>query len=114
MRTKVSTYDRVLKLLTENEKYRNSDNALWLRILDDLGLIIWSTKTESYWVAVDNLRKSKNYETIRRSRQMVQSNHPELRATDPKVLKLRRQKEATKGTFVYRESYNPALDRPSL
>lgn len=110
MRSKVSTFDRVLKLLRAEEKYRNSDRKLYLRILDDLGCIVWSEKTKAFFIPVDKFMIATPFETVRRSRQEVQRNFPELGATDPKVRKLRRQKEATKGTFIYREAYNPAHD----
>ena len=111
MRTRVTIYDRVLKLLKADVKYRNSDRKLWLRILDDLGAIVYSDKTNSHWIEVNSIFKTPSYESIRRSRQKVQELHPELQATDPEVRKQRGQKEATKGTFVYRENYNPALER---
>jgi len=110
MRTRVSVYDRVLKLLRAEEKYRNSDRKLWLRMADDLGLLVWSEKNMEYYIPVSKLHLAPSWENVRRSRQKVQERHPELQATDPKVRKARSQKQATKGTFIYRENYNPALE----
>ena len=114
MRTKVTIYDRVLRLLKQEEKYRNSDDLLFLRILDDLGCIVFSQKVNEHFIPVSKFKTAPQYESVRRSRQKVQQEHPELVATDPHVRKNRGQKEATRGTWIYREAYNPAHDRVRL
>ncbi len=110
MKTKVTIYDRVLRLLREDEKYRNSDTKLFLRILDDLGCIVYSRKVDEHFIPVTKFKTAPQYESVRRSRQKVQQEYPDLTATDPEVRKQRGQKEATKGTWIYREAYNPAHD----
>jgi len=111
MRPNSSYYDRVLELLTVEEKYRNSDKRLFLRIVNDLGLLVYSDKNQRYYLDTELFLTGPDYESIRRSRQKVQREYPSLQATDPKVRKQRGQKEATKGTFIYREPFNPYLRR---
>jgi len=113
MRSIVSTYDRVLKLLQSDEKYRNSDEKLFLRMLDDLGMLIYSKKQDQYFIPVKifmNRSSKVRFSSITRARRLVQANYKELKPTDPTVIKLRISKEATKGTFPYHEAYNPAHD----
>ena len=111
MKTKITTYDRVLKLLQSDEKYRNSDEKLFLRMLDDLGMLIYSKKQDQYFIPVKifmNRSSKVRFSSITRARRLVQANYKELKPTDPTVIKLRISKEATKGTFPYHEAYNPA------
>jgi len=102
-----SSYDQVLSLLRKNPELRNDDKALRWAYLEGLGLVV---DIPLYGRMLSEYAESKapSFETIRRSRQKVQANHPELGPTDPEVVQKRKKKEATKGTFIYREPANPA------
>ena len=98
MRTK--TYDLIKELLTDYPELRDSDKKLKLKIWKDHGVL---EPTAYGWkFNEDRFMEFTADETIRRSRQMVQADHPELDASE-KVKEYRQEIEKQKGTFVYRE-----------
>lgn len=71
----------VKTVLTEEPETRNSDDALYLAVIKRLDLDII---TLPFYVFIKR-RKEKGlppYETVRRSRQKIQEEFPELRAND--------------------------------
>ncbi|HCX04422.1 MAG TPA: hypothetical protein DHM42_08030, partial [Clostridiales bacterium] len=90
-------YDLVYQCLKEHEQARNSDKFLYFFLLSKLGLVKNRTLT---W---ENFKKAPSFETVRRSRQDIQSKHPELAPTSDRIREIRGHKENTKGTFIYRE-----------
>ena len=97
-------YDVVKNLLISYPELRNSDRKL-----------IWAVCWKKQLVQVDakgfkglsrmlymNFLQAPAFESITRARRKIQELYPELRSTK-QVIKERRKKELTKGTFVYRE-----------
>jgi hypothetical protein len=103
----MKTYDLVLRILTRNPATRNSDNLLFAEVLRALGAIkpVQWFSVEKEAVLLDSILSGNlpSFETIRRTRQKLQETKPELGATSSKVKALRRQKQSSKGTFIYRE-----------
>lgn len=93
----MTVYDLVYLCLKEHKQARNSDKFLYFFLLSKQGLVKNKTLT---W---ENFKKAPSFETVRRSRQKVQEEHPELGPTSDRVKQLRGRKEDTKGTFIYRE-----------
>lgn len=97
-------YNYVLRILREHETARNSDSYLIVRVFTELGFMHYDHYSGKNHITEDSLVEAlKKVETIRRSRQQVQVDHPELNPTNQEVAKRRRKKQATKGTFVFRE-----------
>jgi len=100
-------YDLVKQLLTNNPELRNSDKKLIWNVWKYLGLIDFDG-----WITEESFMKAPSCESIRRCRQKIQEHHPELQASE-EVKKLRKKKQDSKSTFVYREEvktkfeYNP-------
>jgi len=90
-------YDVIKSLLVVNEKLRNSDKELIWTILTRQGLIHGES------ITYENFKRAEHPETIRRTRQMVQADFPELQS-DKRWKELKDVKETSKGTYVYRES----------
>lgn len=102
----MTIYNLVIKLLKNIPQTRNSDKLLFTEVLRSLGAVKsvnWFGEREA--VLLDSLTSGDlpSYESVRRSRQKAQEKYPELGATDSKVIALRKQKEQSKGTFIYRE-----------
>lgn len=89
-------YDKIRSLLRVNTKLRSSDKELIWEILELEGTVIDGVITK------ERFMDSMSTETIRRTRQKVQENHPELQATST-VKKFRKEIQRQKGTHVYRE-----------
>lgn len=88
-------YDLIKKLLEEDEKMRDDDRLLMWEV--------WKLEGKSmYYITMENFMTATSTETIRRTRQKVQQDNPRLRASKG-VQSLRDEKQAEKGTFVYRE-----------
>lgn len=98
-------YDKIKILLENNPELRNSDKRLmWT---------IWMNehKASLGYMDYDDFMTATLPEDIRRARQMVVKDWPNLQATDERVRKRRRLKEIQKGTYVYRsEIYNLSPD----
>lgn len=92
----MKSYDLIKRLLEENIELRSDDQLLQWTIWEIEG----SVKNGCMYYS--DFRNAKNPETIRRNREMVQADHPELGANEV-VKKLRHKKEKEKGTFVYRD-----------
>lgn len=77
-------YDRIKRLLELNPIYRNSDKELFWQIFTDLGIVVDGV--------IDKYRfiEAPAFESMRRSRQKVQEQYPELQAS--KVVKEIRKK----------------------
>lgn len=102
----MKTYDLIKKILEENPQMRSDDELLKWTIWEMEG----SVKNGCMYYS--DFKNATNTETIRRARQLVQADHPELQANET-VRKLRHKKELEKGTFAYRGTigkqpvYNP-------
>lgn len=93
-------YDRIKHLLHEDPKLRDSDKLLQWRIWAQQGHVMnGSLSFESFMN--HHLISS---ETIRRTRQKVQENFPDLRSSE-RIQKFKDEKRKTKSTFVYREPF---------
>lgn len=100
-------YDLVVKLLKTKPETRNSDKELMVAALRYLGAVKtvnWFGDREA--VLLESLLSGSlpSFESIRRSRQKAQEQHPELEATNSVVRLKRKQKQKTKGSFIFRES----------
>lgn len=93
-------YELIKQLLVQSEVYRNSDKALIWEIWRKQGVI----NGYGYLSHSNFMSKAKSPESIRRCRQKVQENCPELKATDTEVKETRDQMAEQKGTFVYRDT----------
>lgn len=104
----IKLYDKIRKLLEENEEYRNSDRKLIWRIWDDEGRLTHSWEGEKEVMTKYDFMKCTSPETVRRTRQKVQSDHPELQSSK-KILEAKKNIEKTKGVFVYHEKFTGRL-----
>lgn len=91
-------YDIVKNLLSKHKEYRDSDRDLIWAVWEQMGYARNGMLLKSSFINPD----CPNTETIRRSRQKIQEENPELQAS-AKVQQLRKTKELTKGTFIYSE-----------
>lgn len=81
--------DLVKKILEENVLARNSDRVLYFYILRAIDETALSMSTKDFLLHAENVP---SFETVRRTRQKVQEQNPELRASD-KVKEYRRENE---------------------
>lgn len=95
---KVKVYDLVWRILEEHEEARSSDKELIWIVWQELGL----TFNNNSCIDLLEFGRSPSLESITRARRKVQELHPELAAVK-NVEKLRNKKEATRGTFIFRE-----------
>ena len=99
-------YDKIKIMLEENVVYRNSDKELiWAVWSEELKL----TYSPYGYAPADAItyREYKSLlstESIRRARQLVQHDSPNLCPTTDKIRKLRRKRQDEKGTFAYRDT----------
>lgn len=99
-------YDTVKHILTSYPDTRNSDKALIGEVLRHIGAV---TTVEHFGdkeaILLDRLLSGSipSFESITRARRKVQELHTELEATSSEVRSARKQKQDTKGTFIYRE-----------
>ena len=108
-------YDLVKNILEENEMARNSDRILiWeaykkLRLVDTMDCEVYgSNETKAEEIICRHTfvnSKIPSMESITRARRKIQELHPELEATNNAVRTRRRQKQKSKGTFIFREIY---------
>lgn len=96
----MNLYIIIKNLLIEDKKFRNSDNEMFWRVLEDLGRI------HNGILLKEDFMKAPSYESCSRCRRKIQENFPELQATES-VRRAREEKENEKGTFVYREQVKP-------
>lgn len=89
-------YDRIKELLIQCPYLRDSDKKLIWTIWNREYLIINAS------IPYVNFLEATSPETIRRTRQKVQQDHPELQSSRG-VKAMKDKKEKSKGTFVYRE-----------
>ena len=75
----------VKQVLEENEKARNSDNELYIQVCLILNPLAF---TVPFAEVISNLDRYglPPFETVRRTRQKIQSEHPELRPCDEVAL----------------------------
>lgn len=79
MKELVTTQDIVMEILKNEKKARNSDMFLYIKVCQQINPKVLN---EPFWFAMMNL---KDYnlpciETVRRTRQKIQADHPELAA----------------------------------
>lgn len=84
----------VISVLQKHERARNNDRFLQFCVWNMEGLI------KNKAITWDAYMRATDPETIRRTRQKVQEEYPQYRATDPEVANKRLQKETTRGGFV--------------
>ncbi|TVL99539.1 MAG: hypothetical protein CV087_17420 [Candidatus Brocadia sp. WS118] len=93
-------YDKIKLLLIQHPELRDSDKLLQWRIWAQQGHVMnGSLSFESF---MNNHLIST--ETIRRTRQKVQENFPELRSST-RIQQFKDKKRRTKGSFVYKEPF---------
>lgn len=77
------TSDLVKALLTEDERCRNSDSFLYLRVLcviaDRKGITLGFVNVPNFFLHMHGT-EFPIFESVRRARQKLQEHHPELRA----------------------------------
>lgn len=105
----MKVFDQVKKILENDEQSRNSDKHLqWqvLRLQGKIREIDWFGSTMEV-ITKDTFLSANtiSLETIRRTRQKCQELYPELQATSQTVRVKRKQKQDTKGTWIYRELF---------
>lgn len=94
-------YDIVINLLIDHPVLRDSDRRLIWNVWYRQGLISINDDNDSFITKGDFL-KAASTESIRRCRQKIQEERPEL-GPSAYVKEARRKKQANKGTFIYRE-----------
>lgn len=104
MKRKNLLYEKIKQLLIDSACYRNSDRRLIWRIWEEQGL----TGGGGVYINFGQFMLATSPETIRRTRQKVQQDFPELQS-DKSVLKVKKSIEAQKGTHVYREPFTGKL-----
>ena len=84
MNTELRTIkDVVMAILMADEKARNNDGFLYLRVLQYYGCVHdvdIASMTVPYFLEYRELHKLPNSESVRRARQKIQAQHPELSA----------------------------------
>lgn len=95
----------VKNILEQDEKARNTDNYLYLKVLEHYsrlrGIDIYSMTVPLFLRKLDN-HIFPGFETVRRSRQKVQAAYPDL-AADKTVEKLRDKNESAYRDFAVSE-----------
>jgi hypothetical protein len=90
----------IKELLTEKVEYRDSDKKLLWAVWEKEGHVVGGKLSYGDWLS-PSLTSS---ESIRRTRQKIQEKDPSLQAS-PRIQALRKRRQKTKGTFVYREPF---------
>ena len=90
-------YDKTKHLLETYPPLRNGDKLLIWAVWKEEGL------ANSHYITLENFLKATSAESVRRTRQKIQELHPELSPTSETVRRRRGLKEASKGTFIFRE-----------
>lgn len=101
MKRKSKTYELVRQLLEHYPEYRNNDKELHWKMFELQGY------AKDGFLSKQGFLKAKSTETVRRTRQLVQANHPELRPNS-EVQQMRLERQKTKGTWVYNDVTNTA------
>jgi len=95
-------YIKIKHLLVEFPELRNSDKMLIWKVWVDGGFVKYGT------ITLEAFMNAPSVETIRRTRQKLQEDFPELQATEG-VRRARKLKQSTKSTFVYQEPFTGKL-----
>lgn len=107
LQEKMKLYDVVRKMLTDNPRLRDDDKELiweYMKLTHNV-----STKDGVEFITkVNFLDKSVNFESLRRVRQKIQEDHPELEASS-NVKRARETKQKDGKYFVYHEG-TPIFD----
>lgn len=90
-------YNLIYKLLIDRPDLRNSDRRLMWAVWEREGAISYGALTLDSF-----LRKSTSSESIRRTRQKIQQEYPNLQASKH-VEDMRKAIEDKKGTFIFRQ-----------
>lgn len=96
MNKKNKLYDLILNLLKEFPAMRSSDKKLIWNVWGYLGYV------HNGHIGRQSFMNAPTPETITRCRRKIQEHKPELRAT-VQVQNKRKEKEETKGNFIYQE-----------
>lgn len=83
----------VHQCLREDKRARNDDDFLYFMVMAKRGLV--QNQTLTFW----NMKKGPAYESVRRSRQKIQEENPEL-GSDEDAQLMKNAKEALKGEFI--------------
>lgn len=107
-RKNMKIYDLVKNILENSEQTRNSDKLLIWEVYKKIGIVKdveWFGDREA--IIRDNFLSARipATETITRARRKIQELHPELQATNSTVKSRRGQKQLSKGTFIFRETF---------
>lgn len=97
----MKTYDKTKFLLQTIPQSRDSDKVLIWEFWRHEGWIF--NNYSDFAIEEKSFMKATSTESICRARRMIQSKFPELQPTSEKVRRQRGIKEATKGTFIFRE-----------
>ena len=95
-------YTLVLKLLQENPVYRDEDKKLMWKVWEIDGRMWQGNMTPGNFFSSSTTTP----ESITRCRRMIQKLNPSLRASSG-VQRFRKIKQATKGTYMFREVIDP-------
>lgn len=95
MKNKLHTVEaRVLRMMQENEYLRDDDMQLYLMVCKDCCQEYENILSLPFGFVMSNYKELKipHFESVRRTRAKVQSEHPEL-ASSPEISKRRRRKK---------------------
>lgn len=95
-------YDLVKSLLEESLALRDSDRRLIWAVWIKTGHVEYNSTGKTAIITTEDFMRAPSTESIRRARQLIQAKYPELRGSESVTAK-RKEKEETKGTFVFSE-----------
>lgn len=98
-----------MRLLQDDPRTRESDKILMWRVWECQGITVNGALYQPEF-----LSRAIMPESIRRVRQKIQETKAELRPVNATVRMLRRVKQATKGTFIYRETTDVVAKQEEL
>lgn len=105
----MKTYDMVIDILKYDEASRNSDKRLMFIVWQNQGLVDKSSDGKPCITYDELVEEAISPESITRARRKIQETNPELAPTNNKVLRRRKAKRDTKGTFIYRENIEEGI-----
>ena len=91
-------YDVVKDLLVQHPKLRDSDRLLIWNVWNFTGHL----STDGRSISLEDFKVAPHMESIRRVRQKIQEQFPELKSSKP-IQEMKDSKEAWGGNFVFQE-----------